>query len=144
MRPSPMVDSGNLDWSKFRKSLESGHEMILDQILKCRPAGKLQKNLEQFRNLEQIVLTHLSSQSPRFYQALEEHQRNEASRLKILEYLILDLKDLKIKLLAFRDAPAVKFYEFKNDLTIRVSIEKERLIPLIESIITPHKKVTCL
>lgn len=144
MRPSPMVDSENLDWSKLRTSLESGHEMILDQIFKCRTGGKLQKNLEQFRNLEQIVLAHLSSQSPRFYQALEEHLRNEKSQLKILEYLIFDLKDLKIKLLIFMDAPAATFYEFKNDLTIRVSIEKERLIPLIESIITPHKKVTCL
>lgn len=139
-----MVDPYDLDWSKLRNTLQSGHEMILDQVLKCRSDRKLQENLQQFKILEDIVITHLSNQTPRLYQALGEHLQNEKSRLKILEYLVFDLKDLKIKLLNFMDAPAAKYSEFKNDLITRVTIEQERMIPLIESIITLHKKVVSL
>ncbi|MBP9853667.1 MAG: hypothetical protein KBD53_02230 [Candidatus Omnitrophica bacterium] len=122
-------------WSKRKSALQSGHIVILDQLSRCKMGRRTPAALEQYQALEQVIISHLSVQSPDFYRALFNHLKTERLQIKVLEYLEFDLKALRIRLLEFMEMPVKTFAELSNDIVIRIKIEKEYLLPLLEILI---------
>jgi hypothetical protein len=94
--------------------------------------------------LEERLLAHLGRQDRNFYQKLSDHYLLQKEQVKMIEFLVHDLKETKIKFLIFFEKHAVQsgnmvgagffpkdFTDFKDTIVNRLKMEEEYLLPLL-------------
>ena len=126
-------------------ALESHHALILEHVDFIHRRYHIYRDVKpKISSLQQILLNHFALQTKELYAALTEFFENDREKSKLLEFLIYDLKELKIKTLGFfdehpadmGDTRAKKFIqEFENysdHLVSRIHHEKKYLIPFLE------------
>jgi hypothetical protein len=128
----------------YQKILQQGHRAILPAIDKVQmsvrsyPAART-----AFVQLGEVLLAHFGSQDERFFGVLQDFFAQDREALKIIEFLIVDLKDMKIRYLVFDDrygSPptgneaktfAKDFRELAEAIIVRIRMEEEYLVPLL-------------
>jgi len=127
------------------ESFIRGHKAILSQI------DQVQNHLRffykariQLRNLNDVLSSHLKRQDEKLFLFLQEHYKDDGKSLKMIEFLIHDLKELRIHALTFWDKYMMAtgdvmernfskdFVEFSKAILTRLDIEEQYLFPLIE------------
>ncbi len=123
------------------------HKAIIDTL------GQLQLLTRSYleakpkiRELERKLLPYFQSENKEFFDRLSGFYASDRPSLKMIEFLVDDLKDLKIKFLIFferhsggmedrhwRDFP-VDFTKFSNEILARIKIEKDYLFVLLNRI----------
>ena len=126
---------------------KSGHTAIIiaiDEVLQnLRSYNQVKPKLREFNT---IVLAHLGRQNKNFYDCLTEYYSNDREACKMQEFLLHDMKDLKIKYLIFTDKHSgefadnnyrnfpKEFIEFSREIIERIRIEEEYLFPLLKEL----------
>ena len=134
-------------------SFQSGHRAILQsldqiyQVVRAYPQAK-----PRLRELNSIVLAHLGRQNKQMLDQLQVHYHDNRQASKMLEFLIHDLKEIKIKYLVFFDKHSGEmadinarnfsrdFQEFSGELIHRLKMEEEYFFPLLVEV--PLSKVS--
>lgn len=124
---------------------KNGHQAIMSavsqvrQVVRSYPAAR-----SRLHELNDILMAHLSRQDREFFKRLFDYYEGNRESTKMLEFLSLDVKDLKINYLTFLDkhlgdagsrrvASFPKdFTDFTQTLMMRIQLEEEYLIPLLE------------
>lgn len=133
--------------NKLIESFVKGHQMILSNI------GRAQQNIRSYNQaykdineLSEVLLTHWERQSEQFFILLKNFYKEDRESLKMLEFLIYDLKEIKISYLVFADKYIKKngcaqersfpkdFDSFCRSVISRLNIEEEYLLPLMKKI----------
>jgi hypothetical protein len=126
-------------------SVRRSHEGILSLIDQTGTVVRIYSQARNIlRDLEEHLSAHLRRQDREFYQRLKDHYAQERESLKMIEFLVHDLKEIKIKSLIFFEKHATNtgnlaaarffprdFMEFKEAIINRIKIEEEYLIPLL-------------
>ena len=121
----------------------SQHGLIIsvDEIQQSRAAYFEIKNL--LRDLQKKLFSHFALQDQDFYKELSETFAQDREKSKLIEFLIHDLKDIKVNMLIFFDQhPADMgdvrevnfrrdFADFAHRLTARLASERDCLMPLL-------------
>lgn len=100
----------------------------------------------KIREMNEKLLAHFAGQNDELFEQLHTYHRLDRSALKMIEFLIHDLKEIKVKYLIFfekhsggmldmsaRTFPK-DFSDFAREITTRFKIEEEYLFPLLEKI----------
>lgn len=126
-------------------SFRLSHEAILDVVAQLQ--GLTRSYLQAkplLLDLSERLLAYFNRQDREFYRDLSVFFAEDRAALKILEFLELDLKDLKIQYLVFFEKHSgelgdvnsrnfVKdFREFSGAVIARVKMEEDRLMPLLK------------
>lgn len=126
-------------------SFQGAHQAILssmDQVVMVvRSYPQARSRLPEFN---ERVLAHFGRQDKDFYDRLLERYAAERGSLKMIEFLIHDLKDAKIQCLTFLEKYAGypggqaatrnflrDFLAFKTVIINRIQMEEEYLFPLL-------------
>jgi len=125
------------------KSLKRGHLAILLTIDEIQAiAHSYLKAKPKIRTLQEQVFAYFSLQKDDLFEELTHSFKGNQEKLKLIEFLKHDLKEMKIKALYFVDEhPAdmadirpkkfsADFAQFAKDLHTRFKIEEEYLFPL--------------
>ena len=127
-------------------NLVKGHGILLstiNQMQTClRSYSAIKPQLQEF---EGQVFGHLGQQNKELFEQLSEYFREDRQKLKMIEFLTVNLKDIKIKALTLFDQfPAAdkadrypglfpkQFTDFTQELMARIKLEGEYLLPLLE------------
>ena len=127
--------------------LKLSHQMLTDLIsqiqLLLRSYNQAKPKLrELYKNLQD----HFGIQDTKFYERLSLHFVDDRESAKMLEFLLHDLKDFKIKYLVFYDQhPAemigghprmfpLEFTEFAKNILSRITMEEDYLFSLLEKL----------
>ena len=128
---------------KFRKA-HDGIVTLIDQIQQVvrfypKARGKIGE-------LDKVVTLHLTMQDEKLYATLAHHYEAQRDKIKTIEFLVHNLKEIKIKHLMFCDryqqgvGEIVQrtfpkdFTEYVQELVTRLDLEEEYLFPLIEDL----------
>lgn len=125
-------------------TLPQGHQALKECIVavqaNVRSYGEVRPAL---RALEDVLMRHLGRQDQSLFKELEDFFCENHHDLKMIEFLLHDLKDMKIKLLAFFDEYSgaqpiqearslpKEFNQFKEDILNRIRVEEEYFLPLL-------------
>lgn len=125
-------------------SFRLSHEAILDVVSQLQALTRSYFQAKPLLvDLRERLLAYFNRQDQEFYQTLRNFFAEDRPALKILEFLELDLKDVKIQYLIFFEKHSgemgdvnsrnfVKdFREFSNVLLARVKTEENHLLPLL-------------
>lgn len=129
------------------ENFSSAHATILNSIdqifLVCRSYSQVKPLL---RALHEKVLAHLGRQDKVFIAKLTEAAGDNREAAKMLEFLVYDLKNIKIKYLIFYDNHSGEmadinartfpkdFQEFSDELITRIKMEEEYLFPFLKKL----------
>ena len=127
------------------KSLRASHDAITEVIAQAEPILRFYNKVKPLlRELNALALSHFTRQDTALYRKLEEFYAGDRPSLKMVEFLLFDLKELKVGYLYFFDRhtgemgdresrgfPA-EFMAFSRQLLGRIKMEQDYLIPLIE------------
>lgn len=126
--------------------LSFGHLAIIEQIDLINQVIHHYPDVKsELRCLQTILLSHFEKQKQKFYQSLTEHYGADKEKIRNIQFLEQDIKNLKVKMLVFYDEhPADMgdlrpkgfgrdFQMFSSDLTGRIQDERKYLFPLIEA-----------
>ncbi|MFA5088968.1 MAG: hemerythrin domain-containing protein [Candidatus Omnitrophota bacterium] len=127
------------------ESFRSGHRSIISSI------DQIQQSLRSYsqvkpaiRELNGILSSHLARQDGAMFRKLHEFYREERGAEKMLEFLLHDLKDIRIQYLIFTENHSGElgdvhsrnfirnFQDFSRQVIERIRIEEEYLFPLLE------------
>lgn len=127
------------------KALRGGHDAIIEVISQIEPSLRFYNKIKPLlRELNALVLSHFTRQNDILYKRLEEYYAQDRPSLKILEFLVFDLKELKVNYLYFFDKHTgemgdretlgfpVEFMNFSRQILGRIKMEEEYLFPLID------------
>ena len=110
------------------------------------------KLFDEMQHLTEKILQHLARQDKTMMDRLVEFYRDDRAASKMLEFLIHDLKDLKVKYLVFYDLHSAEltggrprsfpldFTEFAKGILSRITIEEDYLFPLLEKLPEAHRR----
>ena len=125
-------------------SFRLSHEAILDVVSQLQALTRSYLQAKPLLlDLRERLLAYFNRQDQEFYQNLRNFFAEDRPAVKILEFLELDLKDVKIQYLIFFEKHSgemgdvnsrnfVKDYrEFSNVLLARVKTEENHLLPLL-------------
>ena len=133
------------------ESFRSSHHLLLEsidqvyQVIRSYPQAK-----PRLRELGKVILVHLGRQNKTMLDRLVAHHQANRPTSKILEFLIHNLKDIKVKYLLFFDQHSGEpgdvnarnfsrdFQEFAGELINRIKMEEEYLFPLLEDLPAEH------
>lgn len=129
------------------ENFSSAHATILNSIdqilLVSRSYSQVKPHL---RALHEKVLAHLGRQDKVLIAKLTEAAGDNREAAKMLEFLVFDLKNIKIKYLIFYDNHSGEmadinartfpkdFQEFSDELITRIKMEEEYLFPLLKKL----------
>lgn len=134
------------------ESFRIGHQAIVDLLERIQgtarsyPAAK-----PHIRALATTLVTHFGRQDNRLFEDLRFFYREDRQSSKLLEFVVHDLKDIKIKYLIFFDKHSGEladlgsptfprnFTDFSKDILARIKIEEEYLLPLIEKMASSNQ-----
>ena len=124
-----------------------GHEAVItaidDVLQNLRSYLHARPKVREFNN---VVLMHLSRQNKAMYDHLNEYYAQDREAQKMLEFLLHDLKDIKIKYLIFTDKHSgemadisyrsfpKEFIAFSREIISRIKMEEEYLFPLLSEV----------
>lgn len=128
--------------------IKLSHQMLIDSIaqiqLSLRSYNQAKPKLRDFyKNLQ----NHFSRQDAALYDRLSLYFIADRQATKMLEFLILDLKEIKIKYLVFYDLHSgealgghprtfpLDFTEFANSILSRIKMEEDYFFPLVEKLL---------
>lgn len=127
-------------------NIQFSHIALLDSLQDIR---FFVRNYQQVKpkllDLQEKMFRHFNLQPADLYTALNEFNVGRREDLKILEFLDVDLKDLKVKTLVFFDQHRADqldnkpgnfiadFNAFAAAVTARIKAEEKYLIPLIQN-----------
>ena len=133
------------EYTLLLKELEAGHKAILENLDQIQySTHNYPEAKPKLRALQEILLSHFSKQNVKVLNELVDSFKGDREADKMLEFLKVDLKDMGIKTLIFfdehrADMVDVKpgrfpqdFFQFAQDLKVRINIEHEYLFPLLE------------
>jgi hypothetical protein len=101
------------------------------------------KAFKFFKEFEEVFLSYAGFQKAVFYDELRKGQLKDNATIKMTEFLEHDLQQLKVDFLELMehyppDAGPVRvrnfpreFYEFSRKIIDRISLEEDRLFPLL-------------
>lgn len=128
-------------------SLRTSHQEIVDSIDQIQPLLRSYSPAKaRIREMHKRVLDHFGRQTGKLFDELRAFYKADREALKLIEFLIHDLKDVKIKYLVFADEHSgelsdVKARSFPKDFSGfssailgRIKIEEEYLFPLLEKL----------
>lgn len=131
------------------EDLKTGHQSIVDAV------DRLQKVVRSYaqakpliREMREGLMAHFARQNDSLFDQLQVFYRSDREVIKTIEFLICDLKDIKIKYLVFFDRYSgeiadlgsntfpVDFLAFARELMARIKAEEDYLLPLIAKIVS--------
>ena len=131
------------------QSIEINHQGLLGVISQIRPIARNYLQARQFLpSFQAKLLEHFKIQNSAFFDQLVGRVAADPKQVKMVEFLSVNLKDLKIKTLIFFDEHSgnmmdVKpknfisdFAGFSDDVLFRINAEREYLIPMLKDIST--------
>ena len=141
-----MIDTRD-DAKTLITGLKVSHQMLIEaisQIQLClRSYAQTKPKLRDFYN---VLLNHFSCQDHKFYDRLALHYVDDRQSTKMLEFIIHDFKDLKVRYLVFYDLHSaemtgghprsfpIDFTEFSTHVLGRIKVEEDYLFPLLEKL----------
>lgn len=129
--------------------LRIGHQGIIEAVSCVEPFLRSYREAKpHLRKLYKSMDLFLGQQDRCMFDALYEFFEDDRSSIKIIDFLLHDLKDMKIQYLVFSDkhtgemsdhqrhAFAKDFSEFSAKIIARLKIEEEYLFPLLKKMCT--------
>jgi len=123
------------------------HQAIIDAInqvmMNSRSYMDVKPNLRSFR---EALLNHYSQQNEELWNWLESSYLSDREASKMIDFLMHDLKESKVKFLIFFDKYSgemgdmgsrsfpKEFSDFSKEIQTRLQIEEEYLFPLLEKL----------
>jgi predicted flavoprotein YhiN len=130
--------------SSCYQSLKLGHQALVDAIDSIQPFLRSYPQAKpRLREFQQRLLTFFSKQDDIFFHALYQFYKNDRSATKMIDFLVHDLKDLKVQFLIFFEKHSGEaldqhvhtfpkdFMDFAAQILAHIKIEEERLLPLL-------------
>ena len=124
-----------------------GHDQLVQTICEVQ---LVQRDYAQakpkIQDLYRVLLEHVSRQDQDFYNHLQQSWGGDRPTVKLLEFLVHDLKELRIAYLTFMDKHTAEladqhpqnfpkdFSNFSQQILTRIKVEEEYLFPLLEKI----------
>ena len=143
------------DVKRLITGFKLSHQLLTDSIaqiqLSLRSYAQAKPKLREFYD---NLHNHFSRQDQKLYERLSLRYVDERPTIKMLEFLIHDLKDLKVKYLVFYDQHSaemagghprsfpVDFNEFADNVLARIKIEEDYLLPLLEKLSATGRKAS--
>ncbi len=132
-------------------SFKAAHQTILISLQEVQSFSRSYTHVKpKIRDLHAQVLVHFERQGKGFYQQLSHFYSEDREASKMLEFLVHDFKEIKIKYLIFYDRHSGEmadvnarsfpkdFMEFVDALIARIKIEQEYLFPLLNKFSQQH------
>jgi len=130
-------------------SLKTGHQAIVNCIAEIQPLLRSYLSAKpKLREFHKTLLAHFNLQNAALADRLSAHYVDNREALKMVEFLTVDLKDIKVRYLLFfeqhsGELPDINARSFPKDfmsfaglLLARIKMEEDYLIPLISKL--PH------
>ncbi len=137
------------DKKELISSLKIGHLSLLDDI------DRMQHFLRSYnaarpllRDIQAKLFNHFAKQKIDLYDTLSKLVKDNREEFKMVEFLKVNLNDIKVRSLVFFDEfPcdmsthkavnfAVRFGEFSQEIIARITVEEKHLIPMLEKLYT--------
>ena len=139
-----MIKGGGAEGARRIERLRRGQEQILKAVARIQALPRSHAPSEPLlAALGQCLLTHWGEQDEEFFQSLAGRHAARPDRVKILEFLALDLREQKIRYLAMSEefeqpgpaGPARRreLREFLRGVIERLNMEEDYLIPLLRT-----------
>ncbi|MDP8266485.1 MAG: hypothetical protein P9M07_06005 [Candidatus Aceula meridiana] len=129
----------------YFQTLKVGHQFIVEALSEVQPFLRSYPEAKpRLRALSESLAVFLGHQDKRMFDALYDFYKNDRPSTKMIDFLLHDLKDLKIKYLIFFDKHSGEvlshhknsfpkdFMDFQSQVLGRLKIEEEYLFPLLK------------
>ena len=129
------------------ENFKTGHQSIVDILDRTQGVVRSYSVAKpNIREMSKILLAHFGRQDKEFFDKLHSFYQSDRQATKMIESLIHDLKDTKVKYLVFFDKYSGEmgdigsnnfprdFIAFAHDILGRIKIEEDYLLPLIEKL----------
>lgn len=129
------------------QSFRVHHQAIIEAIDQVQLLSRSYLNVKpRLRVLSDAILNHLSQQNEEFWNQLKSPEPLDREAAKLIDFLIHDLKETKVKYLIFFDKYSGEMgdmgspyfpkdlFDFSRDLQARIKIEEDYLFPLLEKL----------
>ena len=136
-----------MDAAKKLKQLRASHHLLRHAIVRLQDYVRAYSQARLFLGeFEQQFLNYCDLQNKGFYSELQEDCSGDRKKLKMAEFLLYDLKDLRIEYLAFIEKHPtltnrsgaqsfpLDFTAVSSRILIRLQMEEEYLFPLLEGL----------
>lgn len=127
--------------------LKVSHQSIVDSIDRIQP---LTRNYMAAKprvcEMRERLLAHFGGQDSEFFERLSAFYQDDRQSMKMIEFLIHDLKEVKIRFLVFfekytgeladrgsRDF-SLDFIQLSKDVLSRIKVEEDYLLPLVDKL----------
>jgi len=133
--------------SELITNIKFAHISLLDSIDQIKQTIRsYEVTKPKLRNLQEKLFAHFTQQKSDLYDQLTDSLKGDRHKTKMVEFLIVNLKDLKIRTVEFYDLhPAdvldlrpknfpVDFLDFSGEIMARVKSEEDYLLPYLEEI----------
>lgn len=130
-------------------SLKEGHSAIVDTLDQVQMVARSYVEAKpRIREMDARLLVHYRRQNDDFFEQLRDFYHENRKATKMIEFLIHDLKDFKVKHFAFFEKHSGEaldmsartfpkdFDDFSQDVIVRLKIEEDYLFPLVERLPT--------
>jgi hypothetical protein len=127
------------------QGLKVSHQMLVESILQIQLSLRAYNQAKpKLRDLYKTLQNHFGREDAGFYDRLSLYYADDRQSTKMLEFLVHDLKDLKIRYLVFYDLHSAEmsgghprtfpldFTEFSQSILSRIKMEEDYLFPLLE------------
>ena len=131
-------------FQQFSSTLRQGHQALKECIVAVQTVVRSYPEARPaLHALETVLITHWERQTQQVFTDLSRFFQESRQDIKMLEFLLHDLKDMKIKTLVFYDqysgalpiqeAHSLRknFHRFTEDILNRIRIEEEYFLPLL-------------
>ena len=128
-------------------SIKEAHMELVIYIDQIQPLLRAYFQVKpRVRDMHIKLLAHLGRQNEMMFDELRFFYADDRPSLKIVEFLVHDLKDIKIKYLIYMEQHSgeladinaksfpLDFTHISNEILARIKMEEEYLIPLLEKL----------
>ncbi len=131
------------------------HQSIVDMLDQVQV---LSRNYFQakakLRDLSERLLAYFGKQDKEFFDQLKVFHKSDRHATKMIEFLLHELKDIKIKYLIFFEKYSAEMSDggsksfprdltqFINDLLVHLKVEEEYLLPLVKDCPFEEEKIS--
>lgn len=130
-----------LDWEAFDREVKNSHAR-LRALLECphdqRPRSA--ENSAGSSGLEVALFAHFKIHDEGIYGVLEQHYRFRAESAALIRALHEGLIILKVLYLDYLDADRTAMRQFPQELLIRIKLEEDYLLPLVQAAVEQDAK----
>ncbi len=129
----------------YLKTIKLGHQTVVEALSTTQPfARSYQDAKAPLRSLREILAMFLGRQDQALFDRLYQFYSDDRPSTKMIDFLVHDLKDIKIQYLIFFDKYSTEswlsrsssfpkdFGDFSSQVLARIKIEEEYLFPLLQ------------